>query len=320
VSAVTFNAYGAARIAANLGLDVGSYGAGGGFSNPAIVNHVRATDIVSAAGPHIGAVAVYATERDVELVIPFNEAPTALNFLRSLIDRLNPGETHAITQFYGDSSIVKLGNFDRYEQDAFWYDAYRTSIRSAATGAASSLVTLETMTDGLPENLSFAAALLGTYFDILRESNRQAENRFFLGTEADDLKTGGSSIDYLDGKGGRDILSGGGGNDRLRGGKGNDELRGDEGDDWLWGGDDNDYLDGGSGSDVLDGGAGYNQYNFFVSDFEQDPGSVDTIRSTSGQGFISINGAQMRVGRRLSQGGMGVFGSWIQAVVHGSGQ
>lgn len=53
--AETFNAYGAAGLAADYPR-----------VDPDIVNHVRATDFVSAASPHVGEVRVYATAADID--------------------------------------------------------------------------------------------------------------------------------------------------------------------------------------------------------------------------------------------------------------
>ena len=68
LSAETFNAFGAADIALNYSLEMSSLARGDLSSMPVIVNHVRVTDIVSAAGRHLGTVVIYATERDHELV------------------------------------------------------------------------------------------------------------------------------------------------------------------------------------------------------------------------------------------------------------
>lgn len=53
--AETFNAYGAAGLAADLPR-----------SDPDIVNHVRATDMVSAASAHVGEVRIYAVQADID--------------------------------------------------------------------------------------------------------------------------------------------------------------------------------------------------------------------------------------------------------------
>jgi Ca2+-binding RTX toxin-like protein len=87
----------------------------------------------------------------------------------------------------------------------------------------------------------------------------------WIGTDANDVKTGGPGADDLYGGYGRDDISGGNGNDRiyggygddvLSGGDGNDEIEGDQGDDRLIGDAGDDNLKGGTGADTLLGGDG----------------------------------------------------------------
>lgn len=84
-----------------------------------------------------------------------------------------------------------------------------------------------------------------------------------IGTDRNDVLSGGSGADLLEGRGDRDrlsgeagddVLDGGVGNDRLHGGDDNDRLTGHTGDDTLEGGSGNDVLDGGGGNDRLQGG------------------------------------------------------------------
>lgn len=95
-----------------------------------------------------------------------------------------------------------------------------------------------------------------------------------IGTEGDDMLTGGAGADQLLGGGGMDVLDGGAGNDELRGGtgddtliggegndvllaaRGSDELSGGDGEDFLYGGVGDDELSGDDGNDILDGGQG----------------------------------------------------------------
>jgi Ca2+-binding RTX toxin-like protein len=69
-----------------------------------------------------------------------------------------------------------------------------------------------------------------------------------LGTEGDDILSGGSGNDMLCGFGGNDVLYGGSGNDILVGGSGWDQLYGESGGDTLYG----------EPGEVLDGGTGRN--------------------------------------------------------------
>jgi hypothetical protein len=118
----TFNAYGAA----------GLYGTPAGGTQ--VINHVRATDMVSAAGQHFGGVRIYATEQDVELLLrdgsPVRQQ-SPLEFIRDVAE-LSPGKTHRMTQFYGPDSIVRPENFTLYEQNQADFDTYRNLIRGSA--------------------------------------------------------------------------------------------------------------------------------------------------------------------------------------------
>jgi Ca2+-binding RTX toxin-like protein len=78
----------------------------------------------------------------------------------------------------------------------------------------------------------------------------------WIGTDANDVKTGGPGADDLYGNNGRDDLSGGKGNDRIYGGYGDDVLSGDEGSDEIEGAQGNDKITGGTGDDNLKGGTG----------------------------------------------------------------
>jgi hypothetical protein len=59
--AETFNAYGPKDLT-----HLGRYGVDVHAPHPNIVNHVRATDVVSAGGPHLGQVKIYAAQQDIE--------------------------------------------------------------------------------------------------------------------------------------------------------------------------------------------------------------------------------------------------------------
>ena len=59
--AETFNAYGPGALK-----NLGGYGVNVHAPHPNIVNHVRATDVVAAGGPHLGQVKIYAAPQDIE--------------------------------------------------------------------------------------------------------------------------------------------------------------------------------------------------------------------------------------------------------------
>lgn len=115
-----------------------AYGAAGLHDTPAggdrVVNHVRATDMVSAAGQHFGSVRAYATQQDAALLLHDGSPPHsqgAGQFLRDVVE-LSPGQTHGMAQFYGEDSIIRPENNALYEANKAGYDAYRMEIRVAA--------------------------------------------------------------------------------------------------------------------------------------------------------------------------------------------
>jgi hypothetical protein len=118
----TFNAYGAA----------GLHGTPAGGSQ--VVNHVRATDMVSAAGRHFGSVRIYATEQDVELLLrdgsPVRQQ-RPYEFIRDVAE-LSPGKTHSMAQFHGPDSIIRPQNVALYENNKVDYDTYRNLIEGSA--------------------------------------------------------------------------------------------------------------------------------------------------------------------------------------------
>ena len=61
VHAETFNAYGPKDL-----IHLKRYGVDVHAQHPNIVNHVRATDVVGAGGPHLGQVKIYAAQQDIE--------------------------------------------------------------------------------------------------------------------------------------------------------------------------------------------------------------------------------------------------------------
>ncbi|MDB5470408.1 MAG: hypothetical protein JWR84_1968 [Caulobacter sp.] len=81
-------------------------------------------------------------------------------------------------------------------------------------------------------------------------------NDMLYGLDGDDVLDGGDLSDQLFGGVGADDLVGGGGGDILYGEDGDDDLSGDDGADKLFGGDGTDQLNGGLGNDRMDGGSG----------------------------------------------------------------
>jgi hypothetical protein len=115
--------------------------------------------------------------------------------------------------------------------------------------------------------------------------------KFILGTPADDLLDGTDTNEFFSGFagadainafGGNDHASGGPGNDLIRGGNGNDHLDGGPGNDALLGNDGNDKLDGDEGNDLLIGGAG--------NDHATGGLGIDTYLFRTGFGHDTVTG------------------------------
>lgn len=123
----TFDAYGAAGLTTDM-REGGSQ----------IINHVRATDFVSAASRHVGEVRVYAAEKDIRALALAGYA----NDDRRFTDLRNPlavvagvgVEAHYSRNFLPDNdlniggSIVSAENAARYEQHKPMIDKYRADV------------------------------------------------------------------------------------------------------------------------------------------------------------------------------------------------
>lgn len=122
----TFNAYGAAGLVADL--------PEGGTQ---VINHVRATDFVSAASSHIGEVRIYPTLRDIQVLDDKGYA----NDRRVITDLRNPlgvalgmgVKSHYSENFLPNNtldsgSIITTDNVARYAQHQPMVDKYRNDI------------------------------------------------------------------------------------------------------------------------------------------------------------------------------------------------
>ncbi len=118
----TFNAYGADDLTKKT------------VAHDQVVNHVRATDMVSAAGSHLGSVRIYATKQDLDLLLKDGSIPSKQGKAAFLGDvkELNPERTHSMQQFHGPGSIVTENGRALYREGQAEYDAYRDDIRSTA--------------------------------------------------------------------------------------------------------------------------------------------------------------------------------------------
>lgn len=125
----TFNAYGAASL--NLGIPAGGN---------QVVNHVRASDVVSAASPHHGEVRVYATQQDVDAI-----RDAGYRNDRSRWDLRNPLEVawnrgmaaHEIGAFVraeGGGPLMSADNSRRAQQFDPMIDKYRDDVGAIRSG------------------------------------------------------------------------------------------------------------------------------------------------------------------------------------------
>ncbi len=113
------------------------------------------------------------------------------------------------------------------------------------------------------------------------------------------LQFGGESLTLI-GTDGDDLLSGGAAADTLHGLGGNDTLLGGSGDDVLAAGDGNDRLEGGGGNDALSGGNGDDIYVYTSgNDTLEDSGGVDTLLFGGGITFSQVGSGLMMSGNDL---------------------
>lgn len=231
----TFNAYGASS---ENGIPEGGV---------QVINHIRVTDMVAAAGTHFGEVRMYATVVDVRLL--FLDSTSGILPLFTDAVQLNPTVTHSPKQFYDtteSASIIGQDYVDRYLAAKILYDAYRAQIWGISHGLVAVLT---------ESGLSIPLSMF-----LSGKSNEALAKTAFLGSSDADILAGTEAADGMQTLGGDDRLSGAGGNDVILGGAGSDTLRGDAGNDLLFGDGDDDYLNGGEGNDKLEGGSGNDRW------------------------------------------------------------
>ena len=272
----TFNAYGAA------GID--DTPAGG----TQVINHVRATDLVSSASNHFGSVQIYATEEDKKLYIVPDGMLSQINYFDFLTFQMsvNLVEAHGIFQFYdqpglGVIGILKPENIANYEKDKIIYDTFRSKTIEVVGG----IKTILFLNAGNP-------IVLSTYAYLYASDKANQVIEFISGDEvsiSDNRK-------YLYGNLSDNLISGGLKSDLIFGDAGNDTLRGLGDNDFIYGDDGIDYLDGGQGSDELYGGKGLDRYEFSTVDWLATPGTCDIIDDIDKSGIITINSIQLSVG------------------------
>lgn len=132
----TFNAYGAVDLA---------YGVPEGMPThaPALIDHVRATDVVSAASRHYGQVRIYATAQDVDRLRHgrYLDRPDSLHATNPLLT--GSLGAHFVSNFAPDpgqgESILTPANEARYRQYQPAFDHYRHDVLSSRTMLAQML-------------------------------------------------------------------------------------------------------------------------------------------------------------------------------------
>lgn len=130
--------------------------------------------------------------------------------------------------------------------------------------------------DGHPADTAPLTLFMGTNGDDVLPPPGAPEGLLLFGLGGDDVLTGSSIVDGLDGGAGNDKLSAGDGADDLYGESGRDKLKGGSGEDYLDGGKGRDKLTGGGDADLLHGGGGKDK--FIVTKVGQStPEASDTI-------------------------------------------
>jgi len=123
----TFNAYGAAGLL---------HGMPEGGSQ--VINHVRATDVVSAASKHFGEVRVYATAQDIDRLAHAHYYEGSSILWRDAV-RGTSLDAHGIDNFVPDAqgqSVLNPENAARYRAHHAMIDLYRQDVRLARTVAS----------------------------------------------------------------------------------------------------------------------------------------------------------------------------------------
>lgn len=129
---------------------------------------------------------------------------------------------------------------------------------------------------GSPVDTPPLTLIMGTYGNDVLPAPGAGDGLLLFGLDGNDILTGTSITDGLDGGAGKDKLSGAEGADDLYGESGADKLKGGADDDYLDGGKRKDKLWGDDGADLLHGGNGKDK--FIVTDIAQStPEAPDTI-------------------------------------------
>lgn len=129
--------------------------------------------------------------------------------------------------------------------DQIWFDSTEFDVLGSATQLGSDVV----ISYGSGYTITLQNTLLG---DLSASDFSFAVSlpNIINGTDAAEILTGTSGVDWISGFGGDDVIHGLEGADVLSGGAGNDSVFGGDGDDVLSGHGGADYLDGGAGTDT----------------------------------------------------------------------
>jgi Tol biopolymer transport system component len=147
---------------------------------------------------------------------------------------------------------------------------------------------VEKLNEGTDTVISSQSYVLGNNLENLTLTGTATNGG---GNGLDNVITGNSGANYLQGKAGNDTIYGGAGNDNLNGNDGNDRLYGGAGKDLLTGERGNDVLSGGYGDDTLVG-------------YGNSTGEIDTLRGGAGSDTFGIGVNISRYGAGSGSGGL----------------
>lgn len=155
----TFNAYGAAGLYKDRPK-----------IDPGIVNHVRATDPVSAASQHYGEVRVYATPQDIDILKKAGYRPEGSYDILRTVNALDM-QSHAIDNFtpandIQGKTIINADNVSRYLSNRALVDYYRSDVEEIRHHASVTWETHKAVFDGLDRG---AAAVMAAGRNTARE-------------------------------------------------------------------------------------------------------------------------------------------------------
>jgi beta propeller repeat protein len=204
---------------------------------------------------------------------------------------LNSGDAEI---FFYDGDVIQLTDNDTYEYDA--QISGNKVVWSGWDGSDQEIYLYE---------IPVGYELVGTEEDDVLTGGRGRDTLSGLGGDdviqgkaGNDTILGGDGNDLIAAGDGKDTAEGGLGNDSLSGNGGNDSLLGDRGQDNLLGGEDNDYLDGGEGNDRLLGqqgddtilGQAGNDTIDGGDDADSLTGGAGSDRITGGSGIDNLDG------------------------------